>query len=155
VFHNRVSWLLKLLWVLRSQLRPAFGAYLASRPSSWLAIFGSSYNVYASAAFISVALLLFETIYLAIGLPETRNWVKEEHHPSSKVSGFEQDSATQKGSGSKAPETEPKTQSLLKAGDSESVGTRLHRLRTIGWYHLAFLLFFSGVSSNMDRLNDG
>lgn len=77
------------------------------------------WNVYATPALISLGLLVAETLYLAVSLPETR-WNK------------------------KVMEAVPKdaTPTALK----QSAPARLGRLRMIGWLHCIFLLFFSGVS---------
>lgn len=78
-------------------------------------------NIYAVPATISLVLLLIEIAYLAIRLPETKDW-KNTRAPSESKVGDEVDKV------------------------ALSVGERLSKLRAIGWLHGAFLLFFSGVS---------
>lgn len=78
-------------------------------------------NIYAVPAATTLALLLVETTYLSVALPETRQWSK----------------GTSSGS-SDAGKTGP-----------DSIDQRKQRLRTIGRLHGLFLLLFSGVSDEI------
>lgn len=77
-------------------------------------------NIYAAPAAISLVLLLAETSFLAVRLPETKGW--------------QQDGET----------TINDTKSV--GPPPGSVDERLTRLNAIGRLHGLFLLFFSGVS---------
>jgi hypothetical protein len=77
------------------------------------------WNVYATPAAISLAFLVVETLFLITKLPETKDWKKQ-------------------------PEDVARGQSEKKVV-KDTAETRLARLRKVGWYHCAFLLFFSGV----------
>lgn len=110
-------------------LGPSLGAYFASRPLplTSTSVEDESWNVYALPAAISLVLLLVETGYLAVSLPETRWWksgamdtgVQDASRPSA------QDGAVQ---------------------PREPAEKRLARLRAAGRLHGLFLLFFSGAS---------
>lgn len=76
----------------------------------------TSWNVFAFPAAISLVLLVLETLYLLVKLPETRTWAKK---------GIVQ-------------AKEPKAKA--------SVEDRLTRLKQLGRAHGMFLFFFSGVS---------
>lgn len=73
-------------------------------------------------AAISLAFLVAETVYLIVKLPETKGWEKTEEKADYLKS--------------KVEEVSPR----------DSAPVRVDRLKMIGWYHFAFLLFFSGVS---------
>jgi hypothetical protein len=77
------------------------------------------WNIYATPALISLALLLTETVFLALKLPETKS---------------------EKPDNGKGDEG----QSLSKV----EVDYRLRKLRRVGNLHGLFLLFFSGVSAH-------
>lgn len=100
--------------------RPSLGAYFASKPLP-LASSSDTWNVYATPAAISLGFLVTETLFLIARLPETKAWRKQD--------------AT------------PVTVSNATTSGKASTAVRLDRLRIIGWYHCAFLLFFSGVSA--------
>ncbi len=99
------------------------GAYFAAQP---LPISSASttgeWNIYATPAAISLGFLVMETVYLIVKLPETRHWKKNGDRPS-------------------AVSAERKA-----TAQRDSANERKDRLRKVGWFHCAFLLFFSGVS---------
>ncbi|GJE84171.1 MFS general substrate transporter [Phanerochaete sordida] len=51
---------------------PPIGAYFASRPLPTLTAGGLELNVYATPALLTLVLLLLETVFLVVALPETR-----------------------------------------------------------------------------------
>ena len=102
-------------------LGPSIGAYFASRPHPLGGAAEDRWNVYALPAAISLVLLLAETLYLAIRLPETRHWRKT------------------------GDAVEQRTAEKGSKEVKESVDSRLARLRAAGRLHGLFLLFFSGV----------
>jgi hypothetical protein len=92
---------------------PSIGAYFASRPLPLSNT--TTWNVFAFPAAISLVLLILETVYLLISLPETRTWKKDAN------------------AGAKDGKTRA------------SVDERLKRLAQLGRAHGLFLFFFSGV----------
>jgi hypothetical protein len=80
------------------------------------------WNVYAFPAAISVGLLLLETVYLAIKLPETKDYKKSQQLEEKPAMGVNEGKV------------------------KESVEVRRQRLKKLGRLHGFFLLFFSGVS---------
>ena len=55
-------------------------------------------------------------------LPETQGWQKDDENANA---------------------TDSKAEGVVQR---DSAAVRINRLKMIGWYHFAFLLFFSGVS---------
>ncbi|KAJ9116911.1 hypothetical protein QFC22_004568 [Naganishia vaughanmartiniae] len=105
---------------------PSLGAYFASQPLPLASKTATNprWNVYAFPAAISVALLLLETVYLAINLPETKDYKKSQQQLEKK----------------------PTTAGVKEGKVKESVEVRRQRLKKLGRLHGFFLLFFSGVS---------
>mgnify|MGYP006876498297 CR=1 FL=1 len=104
-------------------VRPSLGAYFASQPlplSSRVAS-DTKWNVYAFPAAISVGLLVLETVYLIINLPETKDYKKSRQA---------------------VVEDEARHTETVK----ESFEIRRNRLKKLGRLHGFFLLFSSGVS---------
>lgn len=98
---------------------PSLGAYFASRPPLALTRSPDQLNIYAVPASITLALLLVETAYLSLTLPETRSWRKS---------------------------IKPATGRESKAVKTDAT-LRRQRLKVIGRLHGIFLLLFSGVCS--------
>ncbi|CCM03151.1 uncharacterized protein FIBRA_05273 [Fibroporia radiculosa] len=111
---------------------PPIGAYFASQPlpSSFIAS-GFELNVYATPAMITVILLVLETIFLAVALPETRG--KRAQATSSDKSD------------SKSAE---KAAAVPKATPEQ----RLAVLKTLRRLHFLFLGLFSGVEFTLTFL---
>lgn len=110
---------------------PSLGAWFASRSTAnaggsvvWS---GRSWNVYAVPAAISLGLLVVETAYLALALPETR---PEQPEPAKK-------------------DAEGEHKSTSAAADPKNVEQRLASLRRL---HLLFLLIFSGAEFTLTFL---
>ncbi|GJN94424.1 hypothetical protein Rhopal_007504-T1 [Rhodotorula paludigena] len=123
-------------------LGPSLGAYFASRvfghgsrvavPSALNALVPAlpaelQLNAYAVPAAMTVALLAFETVYLALYLPETRGW--------SAASA----SATENG-----PSASQSPTASASSPAPRSYSQRLDRLRLLSFLHFSFLLSFSG-----------
>ncbi|GAA5863547.1 hypothetical protein JCM3774_006520 [Rhodotorula dairenensis] len=127
---------------------PSIGAYLSGRtfgrgcvvgvPPFAAAFLGRKeirLNSYAVPAAMTVALLAFETVYLALRLPETRDWA----------------AAKNAGSSSAPAAAAPKPSSQL-ARPRRTVSERRTRLRRLERLHLAFLFFFSGAEFTLTFL---
>ncbi|KAJ9122792.1 hypothetical protein QFC24_004223 [Naganishia onofrii] len=109
---------------------PSLGAYFASQPLPLASKTATNtrWNVYAFPAAISVGLLLLETVYLAIKLPETKDYKKSQQLE------------------------EKPTMGVNEGKVKESVEVRRQRLKKLGRLHGFFLLFFSGVAPVMCTL---
>lgn len=149
---------------------PPIGAYFASRPlphsmDSW----GPELNIYAAPAILTLVLLVAETIFLMIFLPETRgksytlksNKVKERptvngtNHTNGNgavhtngngnalVNGNESNGAKGNGSAPKA---------TLKPSHKYSVEHRIQTLQTLRRLHFLFLGIFSGMEFTLTFL---
>lgn len=124
---------------------PPIGAYFASRPlpssiNSW----GIELNIYAVPALITVVLLVLETIFLVVALPETKGTKvsdkyvdRKDEAKSSKANGVS--SSTSNGSSNKAS---PKA----------SVEKRISTLKALRQLHFLFLSLFSGVEFTLTFL---
>ncbi|WRT65715.1 uncharacterized protein IL334_002663 [Kwoniella shivajii] len=107
-------------------LGPSLGAYFASRPIPLTTSTSKDkLNIYALPATISLVLLLVETIFLAVKLPETKGWKKDD------TSIEEKKADGQKGL---------------------SVEEKLNKLKIVGRLHGLFLLFFSGAEFTLTFL---
>ncbi|KAF7332006.1 MFS DHA1 sub-family [Mycena kentingensis (nom. inval.)] len=108
---------------------PPIGAYFATRPlpasfNTW----GLEFNVYVVPAAITLVLLLAETLFLIVALPETR------------------------GRRVVAPGEKAATTSATKPLKKASVEQRVRTLRTLRWLHFFFLGVFSGVEFTLTFL---
>ncbi|KAI0770811.1 MFS general substrate transporter [Irpex lacteus] len=132
---------------------PPIGAYFASRPlpSSFRAS-GFELNVYATPALITLVLLVLETIFLAVALPETRG--KRAQIPASEKKASEKlngnGTATSNGNGvanihGKANGNGTR-QVIAPVAERLSILARLRRL------HFLFLGLFSGVEFTLTFL---
>ncbi|KAJ7682678.1 major facilitator superfamily domain-containing protein [Mycena polygramma] len=109
---------------------PPIGAYFASRPlPASMNTFGLDLNVYAVPAAITLVLLVLETLFLILALPETR--------------GKRMKPPTEKPSNGASP-----SKPALKA----SVEQRLKTLKTLRVLHFLFLGIFSGVEFTLTFL---
>lgn len=127
---------------------PPIGAYFASRPlpSSFRAS-GFELNVYATPALITLVLLVLETIFLAVALPETRG--KRAQIPASEKKTSEK-AATSNGNGvangNGKANGNGTHQVIAPAAERLSILARLRRL------HFLFLGLFSGVEFTLTFL---
>ncbi|KAJ6485174.1 major facilitator superfamily domain-containing protein [Mycena vitilis] len=109
---------------------PPIGAYFASRPlPASMNTFGLDLNVYAVPAAITLVLLVMETLFLILALPETR--------------GKRMKPPTEKPTNGASP---------AKAGPKASVEQRLKTLKTLRVLHFLFLGIFSGVEFTLTFL---
>ena len=116
---------------------PPIGAYFASKPFPPNIIQGVELNVYATPAALTLVLLVLETIFLAVALPETRLSKKQK----GKSVNFDLDDAVQ------SPTT---SRSVDLRG--RSVQDRLHLLKSTSTAHFLFLGIFSGVEFTLTFL---
>ena len=115
---------------------PPIGAYFASRPFPPNIIQGLELNIYATPATITLVLLVLETIFLAIALPETRFSKKED-----KPVELDLDDATTSSTASRSVQLRGK-----------SVKDRLQLLESMSTSHFLFLGIFSGVEFTLTFL---
>ena len=126
---------------------PPIGAYFASWPlphslDSW----GLELNIYVVPAFLSFALLVVETIFLLIFLPETRGKSPAEKEiPSTAITSRPSDHHVNRKSNSPHSDDINRT----PKGSAEE---RLTILRTLRWQHFLFLGIFSGMEFTLTFL---
>ncbi|KAF8076503.1 major facilitator superfamily domain-containing protein [Lyophyllum atratum] len=121
---------------------PPIGAYFASRPlphsmDSW----GPELNVYAAPAFLTLILLLAETVFLMLFLPETRG------RGSAVDQGKERSKTTTPG-----VDGNSSTNGFSKPKRKFSVEQRLATLKSLRRLHFLFLGIFSGVEFTLTFL---
>jgi len=114
---------------------PPIGAYFASRPFPPNIIQGLELNIYATPAALTLVLLVLETGFLAVALPETRFSQKNEGK-SVEVD----DNAASPG---------PSRSVQLRG---KSVQDRLRLLKSMSTLHFLFLGIFSGVEFTLTFL---
>jgi len=123
---------------------PPIGAYFATRPlppsiNTW----GPELNVYAAPAILTLVLLVFETIFLAFTLPETRG-------KGPRVDPIkEAKTVTPATTGSPNGKANDQDHKLLR---KESVEKRLGLLKALRRLHFLFLGVFSGVEFTLTFL---
>ncbi|KAI0939208.1 hypothetical protein AcV5_000691 [Taiwanofungus camphoratus] len=126
---------------------PPIGAYFASRPlpSSFTAS-GFELNVYAAPAILTLMLLLLETIFLVIALPETRGngsqVIADAKRVDDKITASKPTKKTQATTNAKKD----------KMTRQESIEQRLNILKTLRRLHFLFLGIFSGVEFTLTFL---
>ncbi len=115
---------------------PPIGAYFASRPlPASITALGLELNVYATPALWTLILLLLETIFLVVALPETRG--KRATQPQS-------NGAPSKKGGPKVTDKPPVPK--------YSVEERIRMLKVLRRTHFLFLGLFSGVEFTLTFL---
>jgi hypothetical protein len=139
---------------------PPIGAYFASRPVmlGQTKLVGTELNVYAAPAILTLILLVAETVFLAIALPETRGKRLLQHVQSSKKKNDGRSSAVD---GDRAPpgSTKVTRDSRVKEDDSDSTVApvrpaeqRIKTLKSLRRFHFLFLGVFSGVEFTLTFL---
>lgn len=139
---------------------PPIGAYFASRPVmlGQTRLGGTELNVYAAPAILTLILLVAETVFLAIALPETRGKRLLQHVQSSKKKNDGRSSAVD---GDRAPPggTKVTRDSRVKEDDSDSTVApvrpaeqRIKTLKSLRRFHFLFLGVFSGVEFTLTFL---
>ena len=116
---------------------PPIGAYFASRPFPPNIIQGLELNIYATPAALTLVLLVLETGFLAVALPETRFSRKNEGKP---VEVNLDDNTLSPG---------PSRSVQLRG---KSVQERLRLLKSMSTLHFLFLGIFSGVEFTLTFL---
>jgi hypothetical protein len=138
---------------------PPIGAYFASRPVmlGQTKLGGAELNVYAAPAILTLILLVAETVFLAIALPETRG-KRPLHVQSSKKKSDGRSSAVD---GDRAPPggTKVTRDSRVKEDDSSATVApvrpaeqRIKTLKSLRVFHFLFLGVFSGVEFTLTFL---
>ncbi|CAA7259860.1 unnamed protein product [Cyclocybe aegerita] len=133
---------------------PPIGAYFASRPlpqsvNSW----GPELNVYATPAILTLVLLLAETAFLVVALPETRgkgaNFVKQEDFKLK-----ERKNAHTNGNGTHVNGNGKHTTTTSNGPPKpkRTVESRVSLLKTLRKLHFLFLALFSGVEFTLTFL---
>ncbi|KAF9476507.1 MFS general substrate transporter [Pholiota conissans] len=116
---------------------PPIGAYFASRPlPKSLGGWGPGLNIYAAPAILTLVLLVAETVFLVVALPETRGKGArplEEKQKAGHTNGH-----------GKHAEQPPKPKRTIES--------RLSLLRALRKLHFFFLAFFSGVEFTLTFL---
>lgn len=115
---------------------PPIGAYFASRPVALGQYLGTELNVYAAPAILTLVLLVAETAFLAVALPETRG-----RTPTSQ-SSKKTDNSTSGGQTKKDEGATP----------VRSAEQRLKTLKSLRILHFLFLGIFSGVEFTLTFL---
>ncbi|KAI7952066.1 hypothetical protein MJO28_007750 [Puccinia striiformis f. sp. tritici] len=112
---------------------PILGAWFAMRapPLQATKLLGIGLNVYAVPALISLLLLIFETLYLAFALPETKHL-----HTTPKYN----------------PNSKSNDQEIHASTTLSSFEQRQQRLKILARIHTAFLFFFSGAEFTLTFL---
>ncbi|GAA6057113.1 hypothetical protein JCM3770_002086 [Rhodotorula araucariae] len=129
---------------------PSIGAYLSQRAFAHASVVNLSWlgevhlNAYAVPAAMTLALLAFETAYLALYLPETRGWHTEGDDASAEVGTDEKSAATEP---SQPVETlsQPSSAAALSSSLSTTPAAAVSRLGSLSVTHFLFLFFFAGA----------
>ena len=115
---------------------PPIGAYFASRPVALGQYLGTELNVYAAPAILTLVLLVAETAFLAVALPETRGKKPTVQSPEKTTNGT---------SGEHTKKDEGAT-------PVRSAEQRLKTLKSLRLLHFLFLGIFSGVEFTLTFL---
>ncbi|KAH8999246.1 MFS DHA1 sub-family [Lactarius akahatsu] len=127
---------------------PPIGAYFASRPVALgQYLFGTELNVYAAPAILTLLLLVAETAFLAVALPETRG-KKPTVQSSKKTDEHSTEFKTNGINGTNGVHTK-KDEGVTPVRSAEQ---RLRTLRTLRLLHFLFLGVFSGVEFTLTFL---
>jgi hypothetical protein len=131
---------------------PPIGAYFASRPVvlGQTKLGGTELNVYAAPAILTLILLVAETVFLAIALPETRG-KSPLHVQSSKRKSDARSSAVDD---DRAPSGGAKVtrDSGATAAPVRPAEQRIKTLKSLRVFHFLFLGVFSGVEFTLTFL---
>lgn len=124
---------------------PPIGAYFASRPVALGQYLGTELNVYAAPAILTLLLLVAETAFLAVALPETRGRKPTVQSPK-KTDERPADFATNGTNGEHTKKDEGATPPV------HSAEQRLETLKSLRMLHFLFLGVFSGVEFTLTFL---
>ncbi|KAG6854828.1 hypothetical protein C0991_012018 [Blastosporella zonata] len=125
---------------------PPIGAYFASRPlphsmNSW----GPELNIYAVPAFLTLVLLVAETIFLMLFLPETRSGGVAVH-------GKEQPTIATSSNNARVNKGDSTNGNGLNNARKSTVEERIAMLKTLRRQHFLFLVIFSGMEFTLTFL---
>lgn len=121
---------------------PPIGAYFASRPlPPTFTASGIELNVYATPALITLVLLILETIFLIVALPETRG-----------KRAFKNGATDGKPVHSSAGKSNAQAKDATTTKKPAPVEERLSLLKTLRRLHFLFLGVFSGVEFTLTFL---
>ncbi|KAH9045543.1 MFS DHA1 sub-family [Lactarius pseudohatsudake] len=127
---------------------PPIGAYFASRPVELgQYLLGTELNVYAAPAILTLLLLVAETAFLAVALPETRG-KKPTVQSSKKTDEHSTEFKTNGTNGTNGVHTK-KDEGVSPVRSAEQ---RLRTLRSLRLLHFLFLGVFSGVEFTLTFL---
>jgi len=132
---------------------PPIGAYFASQPVAPLGqtLLGTQLNVYAAPAILTLVLLVAETAFLVVALPETRG--KRLRVPSSDKSGDGRSADLgRKEEGSWSGGHVKKDSSEARAAPVRPAEQRIKMLKSLRVLHFLFLGIFSGVEFTLTFL---
>ena len=122
---------------------PPIGAYFASRPlPPTFTASGIELNVYAAPALLTLVLLVLETVFLILALPETRG--KRAYSQSNANDGKPVHSSSGKSDVQSKGDTATKKPAPVQE--------RLSLLKTLRRFHFLFLGVFSGVEFTLTFL---
>jgi hypothetical protein len=129
-----------------AKVLPILGAYFASRPlppafNTW----GAELNVYAVPAILTLILLVFETIFLLVTLPETRG---TRLHFDTK--GKREDKTSSDPARDSSDDLSSVGASAIKP--MPTVKERTDTLKTLRKLHFLFLGIFSGIEFTLTFL---
>ncbi|PSR90681.1 hypothetical protein PHLCEN_2v4830 [Hermanssonia centrifuga] len=140
---------------------PPIGAYFASRPlPTSFSASGFELNVYATPALLTLVLLLLETIFLAVALPETRGKraqvPTEKAHTNGHANGTANGNGVSNGNGTANGNGVSKEANGKANGHhaepKASAAQRMDTLKTLRKLHFMFLGVFSGVEFTLTFL---
>jgi len=132
---------------------PPIGAYFASQPVmlGQTKLGGTELNVYAAPAILTLILLVAETVFLTIALPETRGKRLLHHVQSSKKDNDGRSSAVD--SDRALPEgTKVTRDSGATVVPVRPAEQRIKTLKSLRVFHFLFLCVFSGVEFTLTFL---
>jgi MFS family permease len=129
---------------------PPIGAYFASQPVPLgQTLFGTQLNVYATPAILTLVLLVAETAFLAIALPETRGKRSREQSPEKRGGDGYSSSRVGRNDGKGGSDKHVKQDNEAPARPAEQ---RLKTLKSLRVLHFLFLGIFSGVEFTLTFL---
>jgi hypothetical protein len=128
---------------------PPIGAYFASRPVvlGQSKLGGTELNVYAAPAILTLILLVAETVFLAIALPETRG-KRLLHVQSSEEKNEGRSSAVD----DRAPHGDAKVTRGNTVAPVRPAEQGIKTLKSLSMFHFLFLGVFSGVEFTLTFL---
>ena len=129
---------------------PPIGAYFASQPVPLgQTLFGTQLNVYAAPAIFTLVLLVAETAFLAIALPETRGKGLRVQNSENRGGDGRSSNRVGRNDGKDGSDKHVKQDSEALARPAEQ---RIRMLKSLRVLHFLFLGIFSGVEFTLTFL---